>query len=589
MRHGKVGTASVVASIALAWACGDDGSGPQPCDAVAGTGCAAGNVCVAMGPGGGVCVAVCDLATPRCPSGSVCLPAGTGGACVPTCNPADGRACGDGWACAPAGDHGNICRPLCGTGDAGTCPAGEVCRPLDDGRSVCARQCDPVDERSCPGDDSCEVRTDGLRACYDPVRLRGRVFDLSDDSSVEGAHVSAADKTGSAATDIAVTAADGTYALVVPVLRNADGTLAEGIFTLRVVAQDFEPFPHGVRVALPIDAAAVAVRGTGEWIVRNATTDVGLIPLPADRRGLGSIAGAVRVSSGAATPSGVLVVVEGGVAGDPPIAWSDRSGAYRVFNVAPGTYEVRGYKALLQLVPAAVAGLAAGEHRIGVDLLEAAETATATVSGSINIVNPGDCDGTSIVLVPRSTFDDALKRGEVATGMRAPPPGEEPTITGAWEIRGVPDGSYAVLAAFENDFCVRDPDPGIAGTQIVFITVPDPVMGRSITIGTSFKVTGALRIISPGSTQPEEVTGTPTFRWVDDSSEDWYDLIVYDAFGAVVWSDDSVPRVSGGDVSVVYGGPALSPGMYYQFRATSMRARGPISMTEDLLGVFFLP
>jgi hypothetical protein len=38
--------------------------------------------------------------------------------------------------------------------------------------------------------------------------------------------------------------------------------------------------------------------------------------------------------------------------------------------------------------------------------------------------------------------------------------------------------------------------------------------------------------------------------------------------------------------------PELIPGMYYQWRAISHRdtgGSGPISHTEDLLGVFFIP
>lgn len=52
-----------------------------------------------------------------------------------------------------------------------------------------------------------------------------------------------------------------------------------------------------------------------------------------------------------------------------------------------------------------------------------------------------------------------------------------------------------------------------------------------------------------------------------------------------------MPRASGGNVTVPYGGP-LEPGMYYQFKAAAWRAPGgrnpsPISTTEDLKGVFF--
>ena len=81
------------------------------------------------------------------------------------------------------------------------------------------------------------------------------------------------------------------------------------------------------------------------------------------------------------------------------------------------------------------------------------------------------------------------------------------------------------------------------------------------------------------------------FVFADDSSEDRYELIVLDAYGDTVWQDLEVPGVSGSSVvEVEYGGPALVPGAYYQFRATSIRenpnAVSAISRTEDLRGVF---
>ncbi len=92
----------------------------------------------------------------------------------------------------------------------------------------------------------------------------------------------------------------------------------------------------------------------------------------------------------------------------------------------------------------------------------------------------------------------------------------------------------------------------------------------------------------PGRLFFEESVGV--FSWADDSSEDFYAVVVYDAFGNEVWADLDVPRVTGGGVAEVdYAGPALTPGMYYQWRATSHRVAGPISTTEDLLGVFYIP
>jgi hypothetical protein len=174
-----------------------------------------------------------------------------------------------------------------------------------------------------------------------------------------------------------------------------------------------------------------------------------------------------------------------------------------------------------------------------------------------------------------------LARGEVPKGLRVA------TSGGKYELVDVPAGEYVVLAAFENDGLVRDPDTSIGGTAIQNITVAN----APLTV-TGFKVTGALDVVSPGATGPEAVTGAPTFSWKDDSSEDGYEIRVYDTFGKLVWEKLDVARVTGGgNVSQAYAGPALTPG-YYQFRATSWRDKSGgktyISATEDLKGVFIV-
>ncbi|MCA9684312.1 MAG: hypothetical protein KC457_19100, partial [Myxococcales bacterium] len=99
--------------------------------------------------------------------------------------------------------------------------------------------------------------------------------------------------------------------------------------------------------------------------------------------------------------------------------------------------------------------------------------------------------------------------------------------------------------------------------------------------------TEALAVVSPGRDEPEVVTGTPTFIFADDSSEDSYVVVVHDALGTEIWMDDAIPSVNGSqDVEVQYGGPALTVGMYYRFQATSMKDGVPLSRTEDLRGVF---
>jgi hypothetical protein len=167
-------------------------------------------------------------------------------------------------------------------------------------------------------------------------------------------------------------------------------------------------------------------------------------------------------------------------------------------------------------------------------------------------------------------------------------------VTGAFTFEDVPDGRYVVLAAFENDDLVRDPDESIGGTQIVHIQVPDPNMGNTITIAEGFKVTEALAVVSPGKDAPEQVTSpTPTFIWADDSSEKGYEIIVRDAYGELIWSDE-IDGVSGSATAdYTYPGapeaPALEEGMYYQFKVFSIsNSDDYISTTEDLRGVFFL-
>jgi len=192
---------------------------------------------------------------------------------------------------------------------------------------------------------------------------------------------------------------------------------------------------------------------------------------------------------------------------------------------------------------------------------------------------------TSVVLVVASTFNETLKRGEVPRGLRAFP------VTGSYAFSDVPAGDYVVLAAFENDELVRDPDESIGGTAIQRISVA----GAGVDVA-GFKVTGALAVVAPGADGPEQLTGAaPTFEWADDSSEDGYELQVLDTFGNEVWKDTEVPNVSGAStVTLAYGGPALMSG-YYQFRAVSWRAakkgstvRTYISATEDLKGVFIV-
>jgi hypothetical protein len=439
--------------------------------------------------------------------------------------------------------------------------------------------CDPIAQTGCDEGLVCEEVADGSPACFAPVVLRGNVFDRADDSGIEGATVVALDANRSPASTVGVTDASGNYEMQVARQRDADGNPLGGDVTLRADAAGFQTFPGGIRQALPIDVSS-PVEEDGVLVVQTTATDIGLIVLPSGA-GTNQIFGNVEVPNDS---TGVLVVAE--TADDSPqgfTAIADRDGVYRVFNLPDGSFSVLGYARGVNY--GAQAASVSGGQGVQVDLTISAD-APGTVTGSVQIVNPGAGEGTSYILVVESTFNEVLARGETPPGLRAPE-GTDLVGSGTWMIEGVPVGSYKVLGAFENDRLVRDPDVGQGNTEIVEVDVPS---GQSVEAPT-FKITGSLDVISPGAEGAEEIDGNPVFSWVDDSGEDHYQIQVFDAFGEIIWEELNIPGSSGSDPEVPYAGQTiLESGMFYQFRVTSVDVNGRLlSRTEDLKGVFFLP
>ncbi|HEX2877163.1 MAG TPA: hypothetical protein VHP33_38195 [Polyangiaceae bacterium] len=434
--------------------------------------------------------------------------------------------------------------------------------------------CDFGAQTGCSDGQVCEKVEGGAEetGCFAPVTVEGRVVRADDpNQGIEGARVVGRDENGAVVSlRIAVSGADGAYSLRVPTPRKEDGTPAVPALLLRADASGFATFPSGLRVAIPVDVSQPEKSEAGYRVV-NDTTTVALDEL-ADASGLGSVSGKVLAEGAAGT-----LVVAGGASGV-----ADKDGTYVIFNVPAGELEVRGYAAGLSLEPAS-ALVKAGSEVDGVDLA-VSDAALGAVNGSVSFVN-ASAKTTSVVLVVASTFNEALKRGEVPRGLRAFP------VSGAYAFADVPAGDYVVLAAFENDELVRDPDESIGGTAIQRVSVSGSAMDVA-----GFKITGALAVVAPGKDAPELLDGVPRFEWADDSSEDGYEVTVLDTFGTEVWKNVDVPRVSGASsVTLDYAGPELSSG-YYQFRAVSWReekkgaaSRTYISATEDLKGVFIVP
>ncbi len=443
---------------------------------------------------------------------------------------------------------------------------------LSGGLTACGGDdpCDPVAQTGCGDDLVCEPVEGAEAACFAPVLVRGDVFDLADDGAVEAARVVALDVNRAARSGVAETDADGAYSLWIPSTRHSDGSPVGIEVTLRADATGYQSFPGGVRQALPIDTGAAVRDGDGPWVVDGTPTDVGLIALPTGA-GTGSITGHVELPVGV----GAIVVAEtssgpGAVGHDAVV---DLDGDFVLFNLPAATYTVAAYATGHVHDTAEVTLSAGGTADVDLGLIAGDGAALA---GSVQIVNAPGGSRTSVVLFVASTFDAEFAGGAAPPGLRA---GD---VTGGFTIAGVPPGRYVVLAAFEDDLLVRDPDTCIGGTAIVTVDVA----ADDLTLDESFKVTEALAIITPAP--GAAVTGTPVFSWVDDSSEDLYRIRVVDSFGIEVWSTET-PGVSGEDPMVTYGGEPLRSGMYYQVRVQSVRNACELSQTEDLAGVFFVP
>ena len=428
----------------------------------------------------------------------------------------------------------------------------------DDGGGV-GSDCDPTAETSdCLDGLTCESApsSETGSVCAVPLSLRGMVLDASDESGIENARVFAQKAEGAPITDVALTDASGNYDLYVPIARDAEGNIdsTSGV-TLAAAAAGYLNFPGGIRPALPVsliepsddtDEDGTVVGQT----IENATTRIALVA-----RGDGDATG-VSISGNvdAGDPAGTLVVVDSG--GTIRSGLADLSGDFEIFDIPNGSATIDGFKGGLAL--SQETRDVADADITDVQLSDLGSDQVGSVTGSVSIVNAQGGAGTSVVLIPKAVYDPVFERGAIPFGLRAPEPGVAPNISGGWTIEGVPPGTYMVLAAFENDGLVRDPDTSIAGTEVVEITVTP---GDAIELPTGFKVTEALGVVGPGAELPEAVADTPTFVFQDDSSEDFYQVVVYDALGDVIWSVDPIPGVNGAEnVEVPYGGnPLMAP------------------------------
>ncbi len=436
--------------------------------------------------------------------------------------------------------------------------------------------CSLVEVNQCAPELACEPRLDRDEGvCAQTLALAGSLRDALSDGAIEGGLVFVLDESGSPVAQVG-TAANGDFRVTVSAPRTAEGELPDGAtWTLAASAQGYQPFPFGARTPVPVSVEQL--QAGDELTLRDENTNVVLIPLE-DISNRGRIDGRIDGSA-----VGGIVVAESDDSAMAPYGLVGPSGEFTIFNVPKGEVELHFYRRGLSAEPKTVT--VTGE--LADVTLELNSAPLSTVAGSVNIVNAAGGSLTSVVLVPQSVFDAVSEKGPVPFGLRVPDSPGAPNVAGSFEFRDVAPGTYVVLAAFENDGLVRDPDTSIGGTNLQTVEVVD----SDVTLDESFKVTAALAVEAPGKNGPEEVSAPLVFEWQDDSSEDRYHFVLRSALGDVVWEQPEVPAVSGSaTATLAYDGPSLEPGMFYQFQVTSMRdsksGTTAISRTEDLRGAF---
>ncbi len=454
----------------------------------------------------------------------------------------------------------------------------------------------------------CENVAGGAPACFDPVYVAGRVYDLATTNGIVGARVVGQDVNGAPVSSVSISGTSGAYQFKVgiAVTRNADGSPASGTVALRVDAKGYATFPSGLRVALPI-ALTSATHGTGRWTVQTSLTDVGLQAIAGAPAG--EIDGTVQLPAS----GGVLVVAECGGVAYTAVSGSD--GTYKIFNVPDGTCSVTAYAKGVNYTPVAVTMTAGVPSPATADLVKSA-VPTATVSGNVQFVSTTFWPTTSVLLVVASTYDAARARGIAPPGLKA----SNVSNGSNWTITGIPNGHYRVLAAFETDYLVRDPSD-IGGTAVLEFQVVNgvPLLMDGTTSAASlqgFKITGAVRLEAPIAdttgacstltTLPSDPgmlpvggcttkSASPTFAWEAYSSTTYYRVTVIDQTGTTVWQADASASpvdygaTAGNVTNTITPAQLLTTGSTYQVRLQAFKVQSTIttiSASEDLLGVF---
>jgi hypothetical protein len=438
----------------------------------------------------------------------------------------------------------------------------------------CSGQCQVIDLSSCnPGLVCAPVGTSGDTACVPPIEVRGQVVDAATGEGIRGAFLHAIDQSGVSAAQLSTTGRDGAFTLRL-LLRRTDnlGTPEPTTVTLEAQAQGYGAYPGKIDVAQVLDTQALTHEG-GEapYVFESPKTQLALSPLPSGKQDDPFIAGAVEISGYEGSPLVVAQANGQGVAD----ALADAYGQFVLLNVPPGTYDLALYAQHAAWVRGTGLTVDVNRSANGV-LIGQSGASLGTVRGSVTL--PSGSGPTSVLLIPRSVFDETTGRGTPVPSLRAPTAGTPADVTGAFSIEGVPDGDYYVVPSYENDGLVRKPGVGFHALGVQDVAVTNGV--ASPATAPALEVVPAVALTSPGASAEETVGATPTLKWSAYPGAARYTVRVFDFQGTEAFSAEDV---SGTSVAVA---PALAPGLY-QWRVVAKDGSGALlSQSEDLLGIF---
>jgi hypothetical protein len=399
--------------------------------------------------------------------------------------------------------------------------------------------------------------------------------------TLNGSVVAAQDAAVLAEARVVLFNADNNSPVNVTMITDASGKftaeLEPGNYFVKISKQGYTPVPVAGMEAVPFS------------ITVGVTTDVTYELLPASVDNGGFITGTVTASSAAI--AGALVVAENVDLGVGYSSVTDGNGDYAIYNVPAGSYTVKAY----------IAGYNSSSP--------AATVAEGIETPEVNVQLEGGASG----VLTGTVRNIAAENKDVDVSLVHPLTKETipglvtSSVSSAYQIDNIPNGTYIARATYRNDSRVMDPD------RIAKFGEPIVVYTSGNTIQLTFDITGSVTLKTPTnaatSVVPVEITSTtPTFEWNAYSSTSDYIIEVIDAAtGAVVWGgfdkSGELPVknivIPSSQKSIVFNSDgnaqigALVPGRVYRWRIfaskndqNSSTGWTLISASEDQVGLF---